>query len=118
MPTFLTIQNDDFQRVVKEIKKVDRELVTIVNQSKYSQEYKMNKTLGCITEVSEHSKNCKPNRTMITEHGHKQLNTINMALQDMRSSHKSKREIEENITRYIETFQDIDDIDDDDQKYG
>ena len=50
MPTFLTIDNDDFERVVKEIKKVDKELVTAVKESKYSQDYKMNKTIGCFTE--------------------------------------------------------------------
>ncbi len=79
--------------MVKEIKKVDRELVTIVNESKYSQEYKMNRTLGCLTEQSEQVKMSKANRTMITETGHKQLSAINMTLEDMRSSHKSKREI-------------------------
>ncbi len=50
MPTFLTIENDDFERVVREMKKVDRELVVVVKESKYSQEYKMNRTIGCVTE--------------------------------------------------------------------
>lgn len=69
MPTFLTIDNDDFERVVKEIKKVDKQLVTIVKESKYSQDYKMNKTYGCITEpdISYRSKiTSKMNRTTIT----------------------------------------------------
>lgn len=69
MPTFLTIDNDDFERVVKEIKKVDKQLVTIVKESKYSQDYKMNKTFGCITEpdIGYHPQlTSKLNKTAIT----------------------------------------------------
>lgn len=53
MPTFLTIDNDDFDRVVKEIKKIDKELVYIVKDSKYSQEYIINKTQACLTEPNQ-----------------------------------------------------------------
>lgn len=69
MPTFLVIDNVDFEGVVKEIKKVDRELVTIVKESKYSEDYKMNNTHTCTTEPDMHYRpqiSAKMNRTLIT----------------------------------------------------
>ena len=94
MPTFLTIDNDDFERVIKEIKKVDKQLVTIVKESKYSQDYKMNKTQGCITEpdFSYYPQvTSKMNRTTITESSEKKLNAINMTLDNLLSNTRSKK---------------------------
>ena len=94
MPTFLTIDNDDFERVVKEIKKVDKQLVTIVKESKYSQDYKMNKTQGCITEPDfgyRPQVTSKMNRTTITDSGEKKLNAINMTLENLLSNARSKK---------------------------
>ena len=102
MPTFLTIENDDFERVVKEIKKVDKELFLVVKESKYSQEYKMNRTY---TEGNESSSRGtefnRLNKTMMTEVGSRKIDSINKTIEDLRHQGNSLKEIEKNFNNYI-----------------
>lgn len=102
MPTFLTIENDDFERVVKEIKKVDKELFLVVKESKYSQEYKMNRTYTEGNESSSRGTEVnRLNKTMMTEVGSRKIDSINKTIEDLRHQGNSLKEIEKNFNNYI-----------------
>ena len=107
MPTFLTIDSDDFDRVIKEIKKVDKELVLVVKESKYSQQYKMNRTYTeAYDSTSRGSEVNRLNKTIMTEVGSRKIDSINKTIQDLKQDN-SLKQIEKNFNNYIETFDDI-----------
>jgi hypothetical protein len=65
---------------VREIKKVDKELFLVVKDSKYSQQYKMNRTCTMVTEPSSRERGSpsgKLSKTMMTETGNRKISFIN-----------------------------------------
>ncbi len=63
---------------------MDKELFMVVKESKYSQDYKLNKTMGCLTEPAtsydKSNRESKMNKTLYTETGNRKLSQLNKTL--------------------------------------